>query len=238
MSNIFKILRSKLEREQNSPHRKSAPITKGNNTAKKNPKIWTVQDIPGVPFMEEKGIAVLKGELTKAKVFLEYGSGGSTVMASGYPGLKIHSIDSDAIFLDAVQECCFQKNPECNLITYHVETGPSSEWGVPSDPSQAKLWPSYCIKPWLEFRNIAAKPDLILVDGRFRVSCFMVSLALAPLDTIILFDDYTDREQYHAVERHAEPESMHGRMARFRKKAEPNLSDLLPDILTFCTQVD
>jgi hypothetical protein len=199
---------------------------------------WSSPKIPSTPFMEEEGIEVLKEELLRARVFLEYGSGGSTVMASGYPGLKIHSIDSDEAFLIAVKDRCIQEFPECNLSSHHVEIGPTSEWGVPSDLSKANLWPSYSIKPWEEFRKESIKPDLILVDGRFRVSCFLVSLALAPLGTVILFDDYTNRNQYHMVERYLFPESIHGRMARFRKITEPNLADLLPNILSFCTESD
>ncbi len=209
-----------------------------NNSELQNSKKWTLLDIPEKPFMEEEGIAILKKELSRARVFLEYGSGGSTVMASGYPGLRIHSIDSDAAFLSAVKERCILARPECHLSIHHAEIGPTSDWGVPSDPSKAKLWPSYCIKAWVELSNEEIKPDLILVDGRFRASCFLSSLALAPMGAVILFDDYANRKHYHAVERHAVPESMHGRMARFRKMKEPNISLLLPDILALCTEAD
>lgn len=199
---------------------------------------WRSAQIPSAPFMEEEGICILKDELSRARVFLEYGSGGSTVMASGYQGIEIHSVDSDPAFLGAVKERCLQEHPGCDLNIHHVEVGPSSEWGVPSDPTKANLWPTYCIKPWVELHKKGTKPDLILVDGRFRVSCFLVSLALSPFGTVILFDDYAKRSQYHTVEKHVRPESVHGRMGRFRKLTEPNLSELLPDVLEFCADPD
>lgn len=199
---------------------------------------WNSASIPSTPFMEEEGIAVFAEELLRANVFLEYGSGGSTVMASRSPGLDIHSVDSNPEFLDAVRERCLLENPNCNLSTYHVDVGPAPDWGVPSDPTKANLWPLYCIKPWVELHKMGTQPDLILVDGRFRVSSFLVSLALSPLGTVILFDDYAKRSQYHTAEKHARLESLHGRMGRFRKVVEPNLSELLPDVLAFCTDPD
>ena len=199
---------------------------------------WDSASIPSTPFMEEEGINVFAGELLRSKVFLEYGSGGSTVMASRSPGLVIHSVDSNPEFLNAVRGRCLLENPECNLSTYHVDVGPAYAWGVPSDPTKANLWPFYCIKPWVELNNKGTKPDLILVDGRFRVSCFLVSLALSPLGTVILFDDYAERSQYHTVEKHVRPESFHGRMGRFKKMTEPNLSELLLDVLAFCADPD
>jgi hypothetical protein len=44
--------------------------------------------------------------------------------------------------------------------------------------------------PW---RRGAVKPDLVLIDGRFRLACFLHPLLAAAPGTPILFDDYTNR---------------------------------------------
>src|SRR5699024_4064786 len=44
------------------------------------------------------------------------------------------------------------------------------------------------------------KPDVVLIDGRFRVACFLTSVLYANPNTKIIFDDYTDRTYYHIVE--------------------------------------
>ena len=59
-------------------------------------------------------------------------------------------------------------------------------------------------------------PDVVLVDGRFRVACFLTSLIEAVENTIIIFDDYADRHHYHVVERFLKPFKCCGRQAFFR----------------------
>jgi hypothetical protein len=44
-------------------------------------------------------------------------------------------------------------------------------------------------------------PELILIDGRFRVGSFLTSYQRAIPGTIILFDDYYSRPEYHFVEK-------------------------------------
>ena len=58
-------------------------------------------------------------------------------------------------------------------------------------------------------------PDLVLIDGRFRVCCFLTSLARAEAGTILLFDDYRDRPLYHLVEEFVQPSRQCGRQTAF-----------------------
>ena len=164
-------------------------------------KQWDLSDIPDLPFMEKEGIYILGEELSQSRVFLEYGSGGSTVMATKLPGLAVHSVDSDRGFLDAVSKRCLMVKPDCNLTTHYVDIGKTAEWGVPIERELATNWPHYCSKPWIELHKRESSPDLVLIDGRFRVSCFLISLALSSVGTVILFDDYANREQYHVIEK-------------------------------------
>ena len=48
------------------------------------------------------------------------------------------------------------------------------------------------------------KPDLVLIDRKFRVYCFLTSLKLCDAGSKIIFDDY-DREEYHVVEQFIMP---------------------------------
>jgi hypothetical protein len=59
------------------------------------------------------------------------------------------------------------------------------------------------------------KPNLVLVDGRFRVCCFLTSLIFAEKGTKIFFDDYTNRPHYHFVEKFIKPSETCGRQALF-----------------------
>ena len=75
----------------------------------------------------------------------------------------------------------------------------------------------YVHSPW---RHGSLKPDLVLIDGRFRVACFLHSLLAAAPATPILFDDYTNRPHYHLVEEFCPIAETEGRQALFRVPAE------------------
>jgi hypothetical protein len=56
-------------------------------------------------------------------------------------------------------------------------------------------------------------PDLVLIDGRFRVCCALTTLLkLKDRKFKLLFDDYMDRPHYNSVERFSRVKSTHGRM--------------------------
>ena len=65
-----------------------------------------------------------------------------------------------------------------------------------------------------------AKPDLALIDGRFRVACFLHSMLAAEAGTPLLFDEYTNRPRYHLVEEFCPIEQSEGRQELFRVPAE------------------
>ena len=85
--------------------------------------------------------------------------------------------------------------------------------GAAAPPLQGRPgWRRYAELP---FEGGGFTPDLILVDGRFRVACALVTtreLRHLP-GTTLLIDDYAGRPHYHEVERFAELLAMHGRMA-------------------------
>ena len=56
---------------------------------------------------------------------------------------------------------------------------------------------------------------MILIDGRFRIACFVTAYLRTTKPVIVLFDDYVDRPHYHVVERLLKPSEYVGRMARF-----------------------
>ena len=58
-------------------------------------------------------------------------------------------------------------------------------------------------------------PDLILIDGRFRLGCFLSAVLCTTRPVTILWDDYKGRGGYMAAERWFPVAEMIGRMARF-----------------------
>lgn len=172
--------------------------------------------------MEPEGLKILDSRLAKASIFLEYGAGGSTVLASEMGVRTIYSVESDRGFLDAVTGAVAETKSEANLIDHFVDIGPTAEWGNPKDSTKAAKWPHYASSIWTRiFEENLPHPDLILIDGRFRVACFLACLHFAKPGTTILFDDYYDRPHYHVVEKYLTPVSRNGRMAEFRTEEAP-----------------
>ena len=59
------------------------------------------------------------------------------------------------------------------------------------------------------------KPTVVLIDGRFRVCCFLTTLINSNSGTKIIFDDYNDRDHYHYVEKYIKPTKKNNRQSLF-----------------------
>ena len=79
------------------------------------------------------------------------------------------------------------------------------------------------------------KPDTVLIDGRFRVCCFLTTLKLADEGTRIIFDDYINRPHYHFIEKYVPRVTVCGRQCLFIKALKYNLdiNELSKDIESF-----
>ena len=62
---------------------------------------------------------------------------------------------------------------------------------------------------------------MILVDGRFRVGCFLAAMTRIRRPTRLLFDDYAKRDYRLVVERFQRPAAMIDRMAVFDLEPRP-----------------
>lgn len=203
------------------------------------PKQWSSSDISDTPHMEPAGIELLKRKMTDCNVFLEYGAGGSTILAAKQGVHSIFSVESDLGFIDAVSKKLAEtKNVDPLFSPVFVDIGPTGNWGVPTDKTMAVRWPRYCVDVWDELRLADASPDLVLVDGRFRVACFLASLIFAKEGCTILFDDYVDRPQYHMVENFLRPASIAGRMAEFVVPANAATNKAIIELVKAATRVE
>jgi hypothetical protein len=120
------------------------------------------------------------------------------------------------------------------LVAASPDLGATGAWGFPTDPTTCQRWPLYATRPWDRLARRQWVPDLILVDGRFRVACFLASLLQARPGAVILFDDYAGRrKQYGAAERHLPITRMAGRAAVFEVPAEVDLRRVGMDLAKY-----
>ena len=150
---------------------------------------------------------------SQARVILEYGSGGSTVVAAEQPDKVIFSVESDREWAAGMQ-AWFTLNPGASEPRIHyADIGPTKAWGHPKDLKLHRKWPGYVLSVW-DRRDFVA-PDLVLIDGRFRLACFMAVLLRTKAPVTVLWDDYVGRRRYGRAETLIKPSGFHGRMARF-----------------------
>ena len=166
------------------------------------------------PAMEQQGLAAFVERLQRCRQYLEYGCGGSTVLACQQAGIRaVISVDSDLAWTTKVRETTL--NSQCRVSVEYCDIGPVADWGRPIDQSGACNYWRYIADPWRRAAELGEPIDLVLIDGRFRVATFLFSLVASPPGAAILFDDYFNRPQYSAVERFCKPVAQHGRMATF-----------------------
>lgn len=191
--------------------------------------------VSGQPEFEAQAVPFFLELLTSVGTYLEFGMGGSTVLAAMH-GVRFVSVDSDPYFMRAVRKKIKDNghdDPERQSFI-HGDVGPTEAWGTPvlhrATPARVQRWRRYIDAPWAAMKDKPG-PYLVLVDGRFRVACALAAAKnLDAAQTQILIDDYTEREHYRAVERHLELRRRCGRMALFTPRADMNRPALEADI--------
>jgi hypothetical protein len=140
--------------------------------------------------------------------YMEFGLGGSTLAAARAGAESLVAVDSDGGWVRAVQ-----RHPEVapliasgRATILHADIGPVGEWGSPADKTHAVQFHRYISAPWREWARREALPDLIYVDGRFRVSCcYSIAAVFAGADVppprILMHDMVPERTAYLDVYR-------------------------------------
>jgi hypothetical protein len=176
------------------------------------------------PHLDEEGAEYFRERISKSQVYLEYGSGGSTIVASKNTK-QMFTVESDAAFLRAVKKRLKSiAEPHSQVTLIFVNIGITEEWGIPifkrPTKRRAARWGRYVTAPWEKLRTRGIEPDTILVDGRFRVACVLQSILnlSSRSNCFILVDDYLDRPEYRAVEEFTDIHAVYGRMVVIVKK--------------------
>lgn len=160
-------------------------------------------------------IQYLQDFLQNSRFYCEFGSGFSTLLASQIRGLSLITFETDPNYLDFIQKKSHQIDVSSRNKFIHLNIGPTKEWGWPISNSQESLYPNYIAASKRAMKVNSFVPDLILIDGRFRVSTFLSCVLQFP-GAKVLFDDYVDRENYHVVESVIKPKRTVGRIGKFK----------------------
>lgn len=156
--------------------------------------------------------SMFKRLVSTARTYGEYGVGASTEWVYANTGAAIVAVDTSPAWAQSVLEDKDQKR----ISVATPDCGPVGDWGRPLTYRFRDNFPKYAQHIW----TTSAKPDTVLIDGRFRVCCFVTSLLNAEPGCRIIFDDYRDRLYYHVVEELLRPIERCGRQALFQVTAD------------------
>jgi hypothetical protein len=175
--------------------------------------------------------ALLCAAYAEASVILEYGLGGSTVIAGQRDGATVFCVESDRAWLRRMERWFAHHPPRARVHLHHASIGPTGKWGMPQTDAHFRAWPGYPLSVWdhPDFLH----PDVILIDGRFRPACLLTAALRIARPVTVLFDDYAERPAYHAVEAFVQPTRLIGRMAEFHLTPMAFPAERMSQILTF-----
>lgn len=164
----------------------------------------------------------------QASVILEYGSGGSTFLALQSGAEFVMSVESDKEWVGNISARLRGAFRQERFLVHHADIGPTLSWGRPAGAAAFRRFHLYATDIWdhPRFRH----PDVVLIDGRFRVACFLATMIRCTRPVTVLFDDYIDRDYYHWIEELIPRDEMMGRMAKFTVRP----THLPPEQLTRC----
>lgn len=171
-------------------------------------------EIAGRPGLTSNALAHFERRLAQARTYLEYGMGGTTVRAAEGGVTTVVAIESDPVWFDLVRHRTGVAG-EGRRHLLRADIGPTGEWGFPTDDTGWRNYSRYALEPWTLCHDQKIEPDLVLIDGRFRLACGLAALLHAKPGTCILFDDYVDRPYYQPIERFVQPRQTIDNMVEF-----------------------
>lgn len=173
------------------------------------------------PHMLPEEMACFARYAAEAQQYLEFGCGGSTVAAAIAGARRIDSVESDAEWIAKCEEApeLAPRVADGTMRFHHVEIGPVRGWGRPRGDAFAVKWPSYYLDVWTKLENL---PDVVLIDGRFRVACALQALLRCEDGATILFHDFWNRRGYHVVLDFTDEVERAKKLAVLRRKPSPD----------------
>jgi hypothetical protein len=175
------------------------------------------------PMMEEDEISALFLLMKSARTYFEFGTGGSLFLAAEAGVDESMSVDNAMRWVRTVREAAIVRRRLGSRARFvYVDTGgAASNLGRPrrnlgSSQREYFMRERYPLYP-LSLSLAPFVPDLILVDGRFRVACALRALFSIPRTTLLIIHDY-HRTGYHHVELFYDRLFQVRRLAVFRPK--------------------
>jgi len=132
------------------------------------------------------------------KVYLEFGCGGSTLVACREPSIDtILFVESDPRWYEEVKKQCLDINVKKTILPLFrgLNVVHQNNWGHPGPGCTDAQKKAYSEPPPIPPHTTV----VVLVDGRFRVACCLKLFFVLHDQDVILFDDFLPRQDKYGV---------------------------------------
>jgi hypothetical protein len=182
------------------------------------------------PHMKHDEYLLFKELCSSKKVFLEYGSGGSTIYFLK-KNKDVFSVESNPGFYSFMKSIQMVKDSLDKKLHYRfIDLGATDVWGKPLTNDNNSYWAEYYSRIWKDINPATDKVDVIFIDGRFRICCCLYSiLKLVEYnwkDTVLIIHDFWRRKKYHVVLEFLEEIKSASDLASFRIKENIDIEEV------------
>lgn len=148
------------------------------------------------PYFYNNDLKMFYKYLDRSSNYFEFGSGGSTYQAIIRSNIKkVYSVESDKTWYNIIKS----KINNDNFYYFFIDLkSKPNNLGYPGNCSIDEYRNYSDIISYIP-KNLSNEIDLILIDGRFRVSCALKVFTVINKKTKVIFDDFLDRPQYKIV---------------------------------------
>ena len=198
-------------------------------------KLLVANESDGIfAFLTEKERFFFTLLLKKSKKYLEFGMGGSTLLAYMTPNIeKIISIDSDYNWIKKIKNFKNLKNEEGKrIILNYINIGKVRYWGFPI--SITSNISNYSKQIFQKFEN---DYDFVFIDGVARVACALQIILNCKPDIKILFHDFNIRPYYHILYKYLDLIYAIDTFALFSIKDDIDLDEIQKDYEIYKTDI-
>ena len=172
--------------------------------------------------------------LKKSKKYLEFGMGGSTLLAYMTPNIKkIISIDSDYNWIQNIKNFKNLKNEEGKrIILNYINVGKVRNWGFPITKNSNISNYSKLI-----FQKYENDYDFVFIDGIARVACALQIILNCKPDIKILIHDFNIRPYYHILYKYLDIIYAIDTFALFSIKDDIDIEEIKKDYEIYKTDI-
>ena len=163
-------------------------------------------------------VALFEAFLAATACFAGFGATAMICRAAALASRSVVALDGSAERIEAVRAECRRHADWTQPHLIHVDIGPTNPLGHPTDPATHEKWQTYPRRLWSV--PCIGETDLFLIGGRFRVACAIQTLLHCRPDTVILFQTYQARREYHGFARFAREVARADALTAFVRRAD------------------